>query len=247
VLIDWFTVAAQIVNFLILALLLRRFLYGPIVKAMDEREARILRENEAAEQAQAKARSAQAEFERKQAELAEARDALMRQAQEEAEARRHDLVKQARQDADQLRERWQQSVANERDAFLKDLRRHAGQAALDLSRRTLADLADQPLEDHMAAAFAQHLDQLPDQNWQQLLQEPPLTLVSAHELPPAGQERIRALVKERDDGVPLRFEVDPDLVGGLELRSPTHKIPWTLTAYLDEMEARFVQALDGGS
>ena len=40
-LIDWFTVAAQAINFLILVLLLRRFLYGPIVKAMDDREAAI--------------------------------------------------------------------------------------------------------------------------------------------------------------------------------------------------------------
>ena len=40
-LIDWFTVAAQIVNFLILVYLLKRFLYGPLIRAMDAREKRI--------------------------------------------------------------------------------------------------------------------------------------------------------------------------------------------------------------
>ena len=40
-LINWFTVAAQIVNFLILVALLKRFLYGPIVAAMSAREGRI--------------------------------------------------------------------------------------------------------------------------------------------------------------------------------------------------------------
>ena len=43
-LINWFTVAAQVVNFLILAVLLKRFLYGPIVRAMAAREERIASE-----------------------------------------------------------------------------------------------------------------------------------------------------------------------------------------------------------
>ena len=39
--VNWFTVAAQVVNFLILVWLLHRFLYGPIIAAMDRRERRI--------------------------------------------------------------------------------------------------------------------------------------------------------------------------------------------------------------
>ena len=39
--IDWLTVAAQIVNFLVLVWLLQRFLYGPITRAMARRETRI--------------------------------------------------------------------------------------------------------------------------------------------------------------------------------------------------------------
>ena len=35
---DWFTVIAQIINFLILVALLKRFLYGPIIRAMERRE-----------------------------------------------------------------------------------------------------------------------------------------------------------------------------------------------------------------
>ena len=39
--IDWLTVAAQIVNFLVLVWLLQRFLYRPITEAMARREERI--------------------------------------------------------------------------------------------------------------------------------------------------------------------------------------------------------------
>ena len=43
-LIDWFTVGAQAVNFLILVWLLRQFLYKPILNAIDAREKRIASE-----------------------------------------------------------------------------------------------------------------------------------------------------------------------------------------------------------
>jgi F-type H+-transporting ATPase subunit b len=43
-LIDWFTVGAQTLNFLILVWLMKRFLYKPILNAIDTREKRIAKE-----------------------------------------------------------------------------------------------------------------------------------------------------------------------------------------------------------
>ena len=40
-LIDWFTVIAQVINFFILVWLLKHFLYKPIINAIDAREKRI--------------------------------------------------------------------------------------------------------------------------------------------------------------------------------------------------------------
>jgi hypothetical protein len=54
-LIDWFTVGAQALNFLILVWLMKRFLYKPILHAIDAREKRI-----AAELADADAKKAEA-------------------------------------------------------------------------------------------------------------------------------------------------------------------------------------------
>ncbi len=43
-LIDWFTVGAQALNFLILVWLMKRFLYKPILNAIDAREKKIAAE-----------------------------------------------------------------------------------------------------------------------------------------------------------------------------------------------------------
>ena len=57
--IDWFTIGAQILNFLVLVWLLKRFLYQPVLDAIDKREKRI-----AATLADAAASKAQAAKER---------------------------------------------------------------------------------------------------------------------------------------------------------------------------------------
>ena len=54
-LIDWFTIGAQALNFLILVWLMKLFLYAPILLAIDTREKRI-----AAELADADAKKAEA-------------------------------------------------------------------------------------------------------------------------------------------------------------------------------------------
>src|SRR5665647_1757282 len=63
--INWFTVIAQIINFLILVWLLKRFLYKPILKAIDEREEKIAAQIKDAEAKDVTAKKEQAEFQKK--------------------------------------------------------------------------------------------------------------------------------------------------------------------------------------
>jgi F-type H+-transporting ATPase subunit b len=64
-LIDWFTVGAQLLNFLVLAWLLKRFLYRPILDALDAREQRIAAELADADAKRAEADKARDEFQHK--------------------------------------------------------------------------------------------------------------------------------------------------------------------------------------
>ena len=63
-LIDWFTVLAQIINFLILIYLLKRFLYGPIIRAMEEREKKMVADQDRAKNAEKEAERMSSELER---------------------------------------------------------------------------------------------------------------------------------------------------------------------------------------
>jgi F-type H+-transporting ATPase subunit b len=104
--LDWFTTVAQIVNFLILVALLKRFLYGPIVRAMDSRAAHIAARVREAEDKLAVAEQQTTLYHDRLHELDARRDALLMQAREEAEAQRQHLLEQARQDVQQAQARW---------------------------------------------------------------------------------------------------------------------------------------------
>ena len=91
-LIDWFTVAAQALNFLILVWLMKRYLYKPILHAIDEREKRVAKELADADKKQAEARHERDTFQQKIESFDQQRAELMRKADEEAKAERQHLI-----------------------------------------------------------------------------------------------------------------------------------------------------------
>jgi F-type H+-transporting ATPase subunit b len=85
-LIDWFTVAAQLVNFLILVWLLKHFLFKPITNAIDTREKRIATELANADAKKADAEKERVAFEKKNQDFDQQRTALMNKATEDAKS-----------------------------------------------------------------------------------------------------------------------------------------------------------------
>src|ERR1700685_3358670 len=99
-LIDWFTVAAQAINFLILVWLLKRFLYKRILHAIDEREKGIATQLAQAEAKKADAQKERDDFQHKKEAFDQERAALLKEATDEAKAERERLLEEARRDAD---------------------------------------------------------------------------------------------------------------------------------------------------
>ena len=101
-LIDWFTVGAQALNFLILVWLMKRFLYKPILHAIDEREKQIATELANADKKKAEAQKESDEFKHKNEEFDQQRAALLSKATDEAKSERQRLLDEARQAATAL-------------------------------------------------------------------------------------------------------------------------------------------------
>src|SRR5450631_4660557 len=109
-LIDWFTVGAQAINFIILVWLLKRFLYKPILNAVDAREKRIAAELADADAKEAEAQKERDEFQHKNEEFDQQRAALLNKATDEAKAERQRLLDEARKTADAISSQRQEAL-----------------------------------------------------------------------------------------------------------------------------------------
>lgn len=167
-LIDWFTVIAQTFNFLILVWLLKRFLYKPILDAIDAREQRIAQELADAEAKKIEARQERDEFERKNSDFDQQRAALVIQMKEEINVKRQKLLDVTQHAADEMRTKRQQALQREQLAFGEEISRRAQDQVFSITRKTLRDLADTSLEESMTKVFARRVRELSGQAKQEL-------------------------------------------------------------------------------
>ncbi|HEY6927139.1 MAG TPA: hypothetical protein VI653_26920, partial [Steroidobacteraceae bacterium] len=133
-LIDWFTVVAQAVNFLVLVWLLKRLLYRPVLGAIDAREKKIAARLADATQREAQARTEREEYQHRNETLAQEREALLRKASDAADAERQLLLEQARQDAQSLRARLTEVLTKERQELGRQLVTKAQAEVFELAR-----------------------------------------------------------------------------------------------------------------
>jgi F-type H+-transporting ATPase subunit b len=232
-LIDWFTVGAQAVNFLILVWLLQRFLYRPVLAAIEAREKKIGAGLADAAQKEAQARLEREELQRRTETLEHEREAILHAARETADAERQRLLEAARQDSQLLRAKLTDILAKDRQELGRQLVARTQSEVFAMTRKALADLADVSLEARMTEVFIGRLRDLPETQRRWSAGSHSAVVRSAFELAaPQRTELERALAQCLGSQVPVRFECSPELVCGVALTVDGVKLAWSVTDYL---------------
>lgn len=241
-LINGFTVAAQAINFLILAWLLKRFLYKPIIDAIDERQKGIAAILADAEAKKAEAQKERDDFQRKNETFDQESAGLLNKAKEDADAEHQRLLLEARKDADALRAKRQDALQTEQRHLSQDIRLWTQNQVFAIAQKTLTDLAGVSLEERMGEVFVQRVRALTGEAKQELTtafkaSDQTVNVQSAFDLTPARQSAIASAVEEAfAPGAQIRFETTPELVSGIELSTNGQKIAWSIADYLATLE-----------
>ncbi len=219
--IDWWTLALQTVNVLILIWILSKFLFRPVVAIIEERRAAAAKILSDAEAAKKQAIAARETAEEESARIAAGRDNVLRQAAEDAEAQRAAALASAREEVDQMRAaaetemRWtraaEEAAASDRSVKL----------AVDIAGRLLQRMPDSARVNGFVEGLAKALASLAETSRDALgaAAQPRLTAprpLTAEETQACREAFASAL------GRPLDFvvAVDPGLIAGLELETP---------------------------
>lgn len=241
-LVDWFTVAAQALNFLILVWLMKRFLYKPILHAIDEREKRIAAELADAAAKKTEAQKERAAFQLKNEEFDKQRAAMMSQATDEAQAERGRLLDEARKAADALAAKRRAALDYEQRELHQTISLRTQQEVFAISRKVLADLAGTAVEERLCGVFVGRLRQLDGKTKQELGEalkssSAPAVVRSVLELSVEQCSAVQSALNETFSAdIQVRFETAPGLIGGIELVANGQKVAWSIDDYLASME-----------
>ncbi len=249
-LINWFTVIAQIVNFLILIVLLKVLLYDRIVRAMDAREEKIRERLKEATQREAEAEEQAETLRRKNRAFDEEQAEMLSRAKAEVEAKRKEMLHEVRQSVTDVQTNWSEAIYRERASFVRDLHLMAGRETYAIARQALRDLADTDLDERTAQILITQVGKMQKEQREVLLQAlqevgDHVLIRSAAPLSLATQGQItQGLGKILGNGINIAFETAPDLILGLELKAGGQKVSWSIEHYLDELEEKALQALE---
>lgn len=239
-LIDPFTIIAQMVNFAILAIALKYLLYDRVIGAMDEREASIAARLHDAEQRETDARAEVDEYhQRRQAFEAREQD-LLDAARTQAEDYRRQLTEEARSAVEIERLRWERALRRDMDEFQHEVQRRSAREVVELTRRMLSDLAGTDLEKVVLDRALDRMEADPATFSAVLSDGDSTTPVTVRTSFPVSADRQRRVLDRLraiglDPARPVVFERTPAVVLGAEFQGDGTAVSWNADDYLDRL------------
>jgi len=226
----------EIINFLVLVWILKRFLYKPVLEVIARRRAGIEKTRVDAETLHADAEKLREQYEGRLAdwgkERQQARDALAR----ELEAERSNKIKALQTELEQERQKARVADASRKADALRKAEETALQQAAQFAAHLLAQGAGPDTEARLMELVITELSQLPAERIACIRNshgQAPDTIVVVSAFPLAEEQRrrleesLRTLTRLN---IPLRFEQNSDLLAGVRITIGA----WVLGANLQD-------------
>ncbi len=247
--IDWFTVIAQLINFLILVWLLKKFLYKPILDAVNEREKKISDQLNDAEEKKAGALKERDDLKKQQEEFDHQKKGLMEKAILDANTEKQQLIDAAKADANSLRTKMEKAGKAKLENSNAEIIEKSRKQVFAITRKALANIASVSLEKQSVDTFIQHLRASNDEKKKQFsdvfkANSNSILVSSAFELSAKQQNKINDAINEvLDLKITLQFKTDLEIISGIELSTNGYKLSWSFSEYLNSLEKNISETI----
>lgn len=238
-LIDWFTIIAQLINFLILIWLLKRFLYKPILKVIDERETLITNQLLKAENIKNEAKKEKDVFEKKNNDFAKNKKDLLQKISLDVKAEYERQLIEIKDEIASFRKKELESFNQERSHIHQEIIIKTQREVFSITRKVLADLADMTLESRIVKSFIKRAYEMESvlKPINPSIENTAVIVKTAFELNKDQRGEIETAV---DNVVgkkfQYKFEVEVSLFSGIEIVMGGNKLAWNIEDYLSKME-----------
>jgi F-type H+-transporting ATPase subunit b len=220
--IDWWTLALQTINVIVLLWVLQRFLFKPVLAVIAQRQQATQQTMHDATAAKQRADQERAALEAERLQLTNGREQTLAAAQAEAQKARDAMMAQANEDIRQRMDAARAALQRERNEASAALQVKASALAADIARRLLERVPGQSWNRWFIEGTCDQLARLAPAELALLRedkQEAAVKVISADALDDGDQAFVRSSLKAMlAREVPITFATDATLIAGVELR-----------------------------
>jgi len=222
--IDWWTLALQLVNFLVLVWILARFLYRPVAAIVEKRRAAAKKMLDDVEDARAGVEAERRQIASVREGFAAEQKKIIADARDKAQVQSKTMIEDAEREVARIRSDAKAAIAHDRIAFEHELITRAGELSVDIARKLLERMPQDLIADIFLKGLTRQIDFLDETKRNRLAADAqssaPLEVISAAELTEAQKDQCKAAIqKSLGASGSIRFRHDPNLIGGFEIHS----------------------------
>lgn len=242
--INFWTLGLQAINVIILIWLLTRVFWKPIAAAIAARQAATQGLLDAAADVQAKADAALAEVTKARDGISAERTDTLAEAATQAEASAKQTLEAARAQAEALLDAAAITAATKAEAGRAAAEKASAVLAVTITKKLLVGLDKEVVQTAFLARLVAGIAAMAPQDRAALVAiKDGIDLVSPGDLDADERSAITATVHKALGAKPdLRFVTDPELIAGVELRSPHFTLHNSWRADLDDIEKALTHA-----
>lgn len=219
--LDFWGLGLQAVNVAILVWLLSRVFWRPMAAAIAKRQESAAAMVTAAQATQVKADAALAEATQAREGITDERTAMQVAARAEAQTVKKAALSDARAQAEDILDAAHATIRHDTKAARKSNEDHASELSLQIAARLLARLTSPTVQSAFLSQLVEAIAKMPAPDRAAIVADPSgIEIISATDM---GAERTaikKAVQTALGSASDIRFTIDPDLIGGLELSSP---------------------------
>lgn len=245
--INWFEIIAQMINFFILLFLLQKLFYKPVIKAMNDRQQRLMDNQKKSEEKMKKAAELIETYNQNLAELEKEKDRQLEMAKQQAQEKKEALIAAYKEEAEQKRSDYLKEVDEEQERFIHDLGAALGNNAVKIAEHILGSFSEEKLSEKVFDSFIKKVEAIDEDTLKEDIEskDERIILISSEELSDEQKETLeKVLTKKLDTFKEISYEVEEELIQGYELKLETLTVHTNVRKYLEEAEKNIQQIIE---
>ena len=146
-----------IVTFLIMVAILKKIAWGHILKALEEREAKIKSDVDAAQKNRLEMERLKSEYEAQLSGIESRARALLSEAEQKGTEAREVILKDAEAQARKIEAKTRQELEAEKERLMRELKREVGALSVDIAEKLMRKAIDKKVQEETLQDFIKKL------------------------------------------------------------------------------------------